>query len=650
MALILPTQPLPGMRPSVVRLARACRKLPDDVNVRLGLGAEAGRRAPSLVLQRGNALLALWVWDASEDEARTLLQGQTHLFASGNSLADKLAAIPPPPADTARAHAFREAGDLPEQWKGWQIFGKEVWRDPTPLMDGLRELSPARVPEVLAELLPDRVVPRELTVAPPTAGLSAALAPALLDLAQEIGVMSELRLPEGERHTAENLQARVITGVAGSGKSLVLLYRLRLMRRHFPKRMARALVLTHNRALIHDLRDRYARIAPEDAGGPRFATFMEWCFDVGRPFLPGRSPLGARERRDKLAPLFAPVKDQIGLSLDEVFQEIDWLKDLGLPSRDAYMTLSRSGQGTPLRESQRAVLYDLLERYQESLRASGDFDWGDVPLIVLDAVRRDACVLPAQDLIFLDETQFFAPVWFELIRAALHPRHGLLSMAADPTQGFLRRRQSWRSMGFEVRGQARRLEKSYRNARGILEFATLFYRQRCPGDPDALLAENLDHLVEGALPILLPLRSTAEEFERVTNELTDCLAGGMESRDLLVIGCESNLTRSLRLYLQRRLGADRVGDPRLTEDAGKLRVISLDAVTGLEARVVFLVGAHLLMEREAGVRLSESEREDLKQQTTRKLYTAATRAGERLVITYAGPVPPEFLQNTTVSR
>ena len=53
-----------------------------------------------------------------------------------------------------------------------------------------------------------------------------------------------------------------------------------------------------------------------------------------------------------------------------------------------------------------------------------------------------------------------------------------LFLSADPTQGFLKRRQSWISSGIEVRGRTTKLEKAYRNSREILEFATHFYKQR----------------------------------------------------------------------------------------------------------------------------------------------------------------------------
>ena len=68
-------------------------------------------------------------------------------------------------------------------------------------------------------------------------------------------------------------------------------------------------------------------------------------------------------------------------------------------------------------------------------------------------------------------------------------------------------------------------------------------------------------------------------------------------------------------------------------------VLELNAGAGLESPIVFLVGLRDLFEEEQSLRLSDEERESLIRDNTRKLYMAATRAGQRLVLTYAGDLP-----------
>jgi superfamily I DNA/RNA helicase len=68
-------------------------------------------------------------------------------------------------------------------------------------------------------------------------------------------------------------------------------------------------------------------------------------------------------------------------------------------------------------------------------------------------------------------------------------------------------------------------------------------------------------------------------------------------------------------------------------------VTTLNAGAGLESPIVFLAGLRQLFEEEQSLRLSDEEREVLIRDNTRKLYMAVTRAGQRLVLTYAGDLP-----------
>ncbi|MBK8824692.1 MAG: hypothetical protein IPN58_19405 [Anaerolineales bacterium] len=107
--------------------------------------------------------------------------------------------------------------------------------------------------------------------------------------------------------------------------------------------------------------------------------------------------------------------------------------------------------------------------------------------------------LPIYDVIMLDEAQFFAPLWIRLIQKALNPRNGHLFVVADPTQGFLGRGTSWKSLGLQARGRTHNLLHSYRTTREILQFATLLYRLRLADEKDGdILVPDLLNMPTGA--------------------------------------------------------------------------------------------------------------------------------------------------------
>jgi len=253
--------------------------------------------------------------------------------------------------------------------------------------------------------------------------------------------------------------------------------------------------------------------------------------------------------------------------------------------------------------------------------------------------HEGAVGLPRYDIILVDEAQFFAPLWFEIIKRILAPDTGHLFLVADASQGFLKRGQSWLSSGLEVRGRAHRLTKSYRTTREILDFATLLYRSRLPEDEEEIVVPDLAHMPPGFLPVILPLTSEQDEVTRVINEIRQLAQNGVPWQDMLLIHASRATVSSIIARLNQAFGKDTAVDPAQTDPNNQIRVCSLNAATGLESPIVFLLGVHTLYEREQSIRLSDEERLALIRDNTRKLYMACTRAGQRLVITYVGPLP-----------
>ena len=283
------------------------------------------------------------------------------------------------------------------------------------------------------------------------------LLPQLLDYDQDLCAKIDLWLPDEGRDTAENFALRLVTGAAGTGKSVVLVHRAALLRQFHPE--AQIAVLTHNRALCSDLESRYQRMS--GSGGVEFRTFYSW---LGKRFPSSSRTIDEQERAALIPPCdFEPqfLKD-----------EFDWIHDQGLQSLEEYIGATRSGRTKALRESPRRAIWGLLEKYRRGLDSAGATDWSRRAFDALEADQRG----PLYDFILVDEAQFFAQTWLKLIRRALHPG-GHLFLCADPAQGFLGRGQSWRNVGLEVKGRSTVLKTPYRNTRQILSFAAARYQQ-----------------------------------------------------------------------------------------------------------------------------------------------------------------------------
>lgn len=171
---------------------------------------------------------------------------------------------------------------------------------------------------------------------------------------------------------------------------------------------------------------------------------------------------------------------------------------------------------------------------------------------------------------------------------------------ADPSQGFLKRRQSWLASGLEVRGRSHRLDKSYRTTREILDFAALLYRTRLPNEEDSeeIVVPNLLDIPSGALPVVVPVTSKQDEGTRVVNEIRALVQAGVPFQQLLVIHADWQETGRLVQRLCQEFGPGSAADPGQANSGNYIRVCALNAATGLESPIVFLMGVHSLYEAE----------------------------------------------------
>ena len=125
------------------------------------------------------------------------------------------------------------------------------------LPDSLRRLArlyfPPRLDAAQVDFLRGLAAP-EFCLDPP----SPAGPPRQLDLLQADIVGSDLFLPPTEQRLSRDLSVRLVRGVAGSGKTLLLLIRARLLQRLQPS--WKILVLTYNRDLALFLRHWFTKL------------------------------------------------------------------------------------------------------------------------------------------------------------------------------------------------------------------------------------------------------------------------------------------------------------------------------------------------------------------------------------------------------
>jgi superfamily I DNA/RNA helicase len=330
---------------------------------------------------------------------------------------------------------------------------------------------------------------------------------------------------------------------------------------------------------------------------------------------------------------------ELKLDDDLLLGELAFIDESLLGSEEDYLSANRAGRGFALRAGERSEVWALHKAVAAALDKRGQMAWSALPAAIARASRHHAA-LERREHILVDEAQFFAPAWFAVVKLSLAPR-GQLFLCADPKQGFMRHRLSWKSAGLDVAGRTKKLSRSYRTTRTLLESASAMVDSLLPDESGDEVQPDYAGMETGVRPMLLYTASPQDALDRLVNEI-DALSGeGLPLDAFLVVFGDNVNRRALYAQLVRRLGERRVW--QLNEGAQKkappgvngadcLRVAYLDTATGLEGIVVFLIGIESLFAAENGDDLRRDER-------LRKLYMAMTRAGQKLVLLSSRRLP-----------
>jgi superfamily I DNA/RNA helicase len=498
----------------------------------------------------------------------------------------------------------------------------------------LKQLRAAFTPECR---VPPEFLPR-IDTAPADDNRSARLTGYLLDFAQETWAKNDLLPSEESGNAAAAKHTRLITGVAGSGKTLALLYRARILASL--QREKNLLFTTHNKPLIAELQWRFealGHILPEEKGvRTEFTHFHRW---LGKHSFDDRPVISDLDRIERIHTFTSEMLADSDLRPGFIVDEIAFIADQIDDTEGSYLRLDRTGRGIALDETQRRKVHAIYRRYRTSLAAGRQTDWFFKVRSIWEKICNQQINLPRYHYIIVDEAQFFAPLWFAILKKCLHPDGGQFLISADPTQGFLKRRQSWKSIGLDIRGRSTRLAHSYRNTPALQSFARRFYISRNPDtDPESeeiSLPNIILPIFETGGPEFIQHRAPQDTIAYIADEVSAAISKGLRPENILILHEERRLLESIRDAINERLGPTTA---RLLEFNDPVRnavaLATLNNATGIERSIVFLSGIDSLFGKEDSPLLDVREKSDLIRDHTRKIYMALTRPGEKLIICY----------------
>ena len=386
MAHILPDTPPQTMPKEVLRVFRALKSLPDTYYVWHHLAPWQPDAPDFLVLDENGRALLIKVSSAASDQASTAAQmlllqdDKKQLGLNENALLKKFVGVLKLPADqyietlvvfpniqhkqAVASRLERKPGE--PHWVGKEIIQSDsnmAWDEyllSTPLdaiwLEKLRQ-----------HFTPEIVIPAEMTVRPQIERrIQAGLTDHLLDYDQETAVKTDLELPADDQSLPNDLRLNIINGVAGSGKTLILLYRLRLLYHYYPDK--KFLVLTHNRPLSRDMEGRFAKLEGRSPDNIEWRTFNGWCYHLWPKQPKWIDPLKLAARKRIIEEVWRDNLKASTITAHMFESEVDWLKDQIPLSLDEYLTVDRRGRGFGLNTEQRQRMFDAFQAYQKSLK------------------------------------------------------------------------------------------------------------------------------------------------------------------------------------------------------------------------------------------------------------------------------------------
>ncbi|MCK5903013.1 MAG: AAA family ATPase [Cocleimonas sp.] len=488
---------------------------------------------------------------------------------------------------------------------------------------------------------PESIISRGQSLYLPKENSSLKLSHFLLSSEQEYALKQDLVL-KTDNMSSHQYNLRLIHGASGSGKSLVLLHRAKLLRELYPNK--KVLVLTHNKAINHYLKLHYKDLFENKGSDSECRPFMEWCL---RHWKGSRRFVYQDEVMDVVKQVFARHLAGSEVTKNLLLREINFIKDRLIFTEKAYLDVDPAEQAFPLEKEIRERIWRTVLDFDIELTTRNILLWADLPRILWLEVEEGRIQLEQYDHVLIDEAQYFAPIWFALVKKAIKPNIGQLFMVADPDQGFLNRRLSWKETGIDLRNRTFRLKHNYRSNPLILKAADEFLFRRIPNETVNMVpAKPCDESAsEDCLsPTLLHFHNEKDERNRLVSEIRNLLQHGVPARDILILEAGHFNVRPLLQDIKKTLDHPvcMLSDPSWNEEA--LRICELSAATGLESPIVFITGLKSLFSEEQRHGISERERHLLTIENTRKLYMGMTRASEKLILLMTSNTIPKALK------
>ncbi|MGA8672921.1 MAG: UvrD-helicase domain-containing protein [Terracidiphilus sp.] len=442
-----------------------------------------------------------------------------------------------------------------------------------------------------------------------------------------------------------------VSGSAGTGKTIVALHRAVFLARTNPE--TRVLLTTFSDALANALRTRLRRLISNE---PRLGERLEvhainaigerlYEQHFGRPTIASREVI--RQFLIEAAAEVADQKFRVGFILSEWEELVDaWQLD----TWESYRDVVRLGRKTRLQESQRGVLWTILDALRARLRAEGLITHAE--MFTRLAGQLESRKHSPFDFVVVDEAQDLSVSQLRFLAALGGKRSNSLFFAGDLGQRIFQQPFSWKSLGVDIRGRARTLHVNYRTSHQIRMQADRLLGPEV-ADVDGNIEERRGTIsvFNGPDPAVRTFGSQEEEIDAVRTWLLGLRAEGVMPHEMGVfVRSDAEVDRARTAIVKAGLDFKML-DEHVETVGGLVSLGTMHLAKGLEFRAVGVMACDdeiIPLQSRVETVADDSDLEEVYNSERHLLYVACTRARDYLLVTSAEPAS-EFLDDLKLS-
>lgn len=462
-----------------------------------------------------------------------------------------------------------------------------------------------------------------------------------------------------------------LSGGAGTGKTVVLLHRARMLARRRPS--ARILLTTYNTtladALLRDLKtlDPSVPIAAKLGDPGVFVrgvdSAVRTVLNSQRAHVPAAVAAVLGERTGEVGHITDRNAWRVAIASDgdklpeklrsPAFFEAEYAMVI-LPAKatsfETYARLRRPGRGTALDRSGRAAVWAVVAAYRLNAGIRGSVDFGEAAAVA--AAALDLAGDRPFDHVLVDEGQDLEPAKWQFLRALVAEGRDDLFIAEDSHQRIYGHRVVLGRYGVKIVGRSQRLRLNYRTTAQNLRFAVSVLAGTDFVDLEDEPEDAKDYRSArlGPVPQRIGAASIKEEYVQSASLLNQWLGSAVPETIGILVRSEQAGEQFARAMEEHGLTVRVVGSDKAVPTGAPV-VMTMHRAKGMEFSRVLIFGADAsAVPASYQLRgLTDADRDDALKREKSLLYVAASRARDELAIIWAGEPSALLPQDKVVS-